>query len=128
MRTLLRGRSTAGVRLLFALALIAALGLLAVDNSATQISARTWQSEGTAVRYKAGWNLVAAPTATELTGAVGTQYAYGADGTGYTPVRAGEIVGGRSVWAYFATDTTLQLGPTAAAFTRILAQPNQWVL
>src|SRR5579883_1291650 len=90
--------------------------------------ARPRQSEATSVHYAAGWNIVAAPTATELAGTAGPQYAFGADGTGYVSVHPGEIVGGRAVWAFFPQDVDEAFGGTAATFTRVLVPAGQWVL
>src|SRR5947209_8024284 len=107
-------------------ALIAALGCLVIVLAPRQSQAAQRQGELTRVQFSAGWNIVAVPTGTELTGTGGPQYAFGPDGTGYVTVHAGEIVGGRAVWAYFPGDTEQELGRTAATYTRLLTPADQW--
>ena len=80
------------------------------------------------VHYRAGWNLVAAPTGTVLEKATGQQFAFGPGSTDYQPVRRGEIIAGRAVFAFFPQDTDLGLGRTASEFTRTISRPDQWTL
>src|SRR4051794_34912094 len=84
---------------------LAALALVAVILSAKPRASEA-QSEGTSVRYAAGWNLVGAPSATELRGASGPQYSFSGAGNSYVSVANGELVAGRAVWAYFPSAST----------------------
>lgn len=86
------------------------------------------QGGAATVTYHAGWNLVSAPTGTELTGAVGPAYALGPGDTDYVPLGQGELVGGRAAWVYFAQDTTITLGRTAAEYSRVVAPAESYLL
>ncbi|GEM_PF-1860153 len=86
------------------------------------------QASDATVTYHAGWNLVSVPTGTELIGAVGPAYALGPGDAGYVPLGQGELVGGRAAWVYFAQDSTITLGRTAAEFSRVVAPPGSFVL
>ena len=105
----------------------AALAILSVILSAKPKESEA-QTEGIPVKYAAGWNLVGAPSATELRGANGPQYSYGSDGTGYVTVAPGEMVAGRAVWAYFGSASTELLGRTAGDYTRIFVPADSYVL
>lgn len=85
------------------------------------------QSGGT-VSYPAGWNLIGVPTATLLEQAQGPAYALGPDSTGYQQLGPGEEIAGRGAWVYFPQDITVDLGRTAAEFSRTLAPAGQYVI
>jgi hypothetical protein len=93
-----------------ALALVALGCLLALAGFVASPATEHAQTEATSVHYAAGWNIVAAPSGTELRNAAGPQYAYGAAGDGYVQVNPGELVGGRAVWAYYSAATDQPLG------------------
>src|SRR5579871_2953283 len=101
-------------------ALLAALWLGAAAIPGTPVHVPHAAAQGVSAHYAAGWNLVAAPTGTVLTQAAGTLYTFRPTSDSYQSVDRNGIVGGRSVWAYFPSDTTLTLGATAADFTRII--------
>src|SRR5689334_1284273 len=86
------------------------------------------EQEAMRVHYPAGWNIVAAPTGTELRGVQGPQYSFGADGGGYATVHDGELIAGRAVWAFFPATFDEALGRTPARYTRQLVPANQWEL
>ena len=110
---------------------IAGAGLLFLaiaHEPAAPAAAARLQAGAASVQYAAGWNLVAAPSGTVLDQAAGQQFTYGTASNAYRVVRSGEIIGGRSYWAYFPTDTTLALGATPADAALVSAPANQWVL
>jgi hypothetical protein len=76
---------------------------------------------GTRVTYPPGWNLVAGPTGTTLTG-VSTLYTYQATDTSYVTLDGTTpLVAGNGYWAYFNVLAAVQiLGPTPPTFSRPL--------
>jgi hypothetical protein len=83
---------------------------------------------GTTVHYASGWNLVAAPTGTVLSGVSGRLLGFGPVSNGYAEMASSGIVGGRAVWAYFAAATDVTMGATAATYTQMLLPPNHFAL
>jgi hypothetical protein len=83
---------------------------------------------GTAVHYRAGWNIVAAPTGTVLEQAARPFYAFGPASDGYQAVGGNDIVAGRAVWAFFAQDTDVTLGATPSQFTRLIVPSNHFAM
>lgn len=103
---------------LVAALMIAALALIGAPANGGQTPRA--RAEGTVVRYKAGWNLVAAPSGTNLDQAAAQVYAYGPASEAYQAISRNQVIGGRAVWAFFAKDTDVTLGQTAATFTRLI--------
>lgn len=114
---------TVGRRALALLCLVLA-GLALYARSGPPLAA---QAEAT-VRYRAGWNLIAAPSGNTLAKASGPAYALGPHSDGYQVVGPGELIGGRAVWVFFPEDTTVTLGKTAAEYSRTLAPANEYLL
>src|SRR5713226_2219002 len=98
-------------------ALLAALGL--------PRRALTVNAQAVMAHYKAGWNLVAAPTGTLFPQATGTFYTLRPLSRDYQPVPRTGVIGGRSIWAYFAKDTDMPLGATAASLTRLVFRSEE---
>jgi len=82
----------------------------------------------TLVHYRAGWNLVAAPTGTLFDQAQGPAYTLDPDTGENRPLGPGEVVGGRGIWLYFAHDVSATLGKSAAEFSRAFVPPGKQVL
>jgi plastocyanin len=73
------------------------------------------QTGGLSVTYAAGWDLVAGPTGTVLTGINGPLYTFRSGDTSYETVPAGsQLTAGSGYWAYFTMPETesLSLGGT----------------
>lgn len=83
---------------------------------------------GMTAHYTSGWNLVAAPTGTALSGVAGTLLGLGSVSDGYTEVARSGLVGGRAVWAYFPAATDVPLGATAATYTQMVLPPDHFAL
>ena len=103
---------------------LALAGLVFIARAGLPLAAQT---EAT-VRYRAGWNLIAAPSGNTLAKASGPAYALGPNSEGYQVVGPGELIGGRAVWVFFPEDTTVTLGRTAAEYSRTLAPANEYLL
>jgi hypothetical protein len=117
-RTALRG-------LLLLTALLAALTLRAHGQPPAHAATR---AGGATAHYAAGWNIVAAPTGTVLTGVSGSLLGFGPTSSNYTEVASTSIVGGRAVWAYFAGATDVALDTTAATFSQTVLPPNHFAM
>lgn len=107
--------------------LVLALVAVAMSGFAPPAGAAV-RATGSTVHYSAGWNLVAAPTGTVLDQAVGSLFSYGPGSSSYFQVGRGDLVGGRSVWAYFAKDVDVALGSTVSEYSRTIIPTNQWVM
>jgi len=72
-------------------------------------------SAGEPVTFDAGWDIVAGPTGTVITGNVGPLYGFGPGSTTYTVVPPGTpLQAGMGYWAYFEAPTTEFLAPEIA--------------
>ena len=111
---------------LAAAALVAALLLFGGPTNGGSVP--RVHAEGTVVRYKAGWNLVASPSGTNLNQSSGQVYAYGPVSEAYQAINRNQVIGGRAVWAFFAKDTDVTLGQTAATFTRLIMPAGRLAL
>lgn len=105
------------------LALLAAL-LFAGGRARPDVIA---QDEAT-VTYHAGWNIVAAPAGSLVGKVNGPIYALGPGADSYDAISPEQLLGGRAAWVYFAQDTTITLGRSAAEYSRTIVQANQYVL
>jgi plastocyanin len=73
---------------------------------------------GVSVNYAAGWNLVAGPGGTVLSGTSGSLYAFRAGDTSYEMIAAGTpLTAGSGYWAYFT-------GPQTATVPQNMTQPG----
>ncbi|HZQ36449.1 MAG TPA: CAP domain-containing protein [Dehalococcoidia bacterium] len=89
---------------------LAAAALLWVQHGGQAADAGT-------VQYAAGWNLVSVTSGTPLDAARGPAYVLSASG-GYEAVSTGDLVAGRAAWVYFPQDATVNLGRSAADYSR----------
>lgn len=79
---------------------------------------------GITVTYPAGWNLVAGPTGTVITGNIGPLYTYQANDTAYEVIPSGTpLQSGQGYWAYFNAPTTVTI-PLAASNTMTVSIPS----
>ena len=84
---------------------------------------------GATVTYTPGWNIVAGPTGTMLTGTSSSLFSYPPGATSYltlpatTPFQAGT-----GYWAYFNTPTTITLPAATASSVTVQLPAGQWVL
>jgi hypothetical protein len=66
---------------------------------------------GLTVTYSPGWNLVAGPTGTVVTGNIGPLYAFRPGDSSYEVIPTGTpLTAGTGYWAYFSQTTTSSLG------------------
>ena len=117
--------SKARFRWLLAL-VVASLALVAAHTAGQA------QSTGFTVTYSSGWNLVAGPRGTVLTGAAGSLFTYQANDTSYesfpatTPLQP--LLG---YWAFFPAAATLTLSPALPQTTTtslLSLPPNHYVM
>jgi len=86
---------------------------------------------GTAVTYKAGYNLVAGPRGTSFSAAGGSLFTYLPGDSAYETFDASQpVYNGYGFWAYFPRDTTVQLkGGNNQFFSAYpYIAPGQWFL
>lgn len=87
------------------------------------------QSTGSTVTYQPGWNLVALPPGTVLTGADGPLYTYQAGDTNYETVQQGQATtSAYGYWAYFTTATTETLAAGSNAAATVTAPAGQYIM
>src|SRR5579875_243718 len=80
------------------------------------------------VLYHAGFNIVGVPSGTILSSATAI-YELSADGSSYEAVDPGQpLDGGEGYWAYFATDTTVNIPDGSNAPVSVTAPAGQWQL
>jgi hypothetical protein len=76
--------------------------------------------------YLAGWNLVAAPTGTVITGATPPLYTWQTGDTAYVPSQT--TTSGYGHWAYFAAPSAVGMPVTAPSTITKSLQPNVYVM
>lgn len=86
-------------------------------------------SQGFSVSYAAGWNIVAGPTGSTLTGNTGPLYSFRPGDTGYELAASGSpLTAGVGAWAYFAANTTTTIGIGNPGGMTIQLPAGQFVL
>jgi len=81
------------------------------------------------VTYPPGWNLVAGPAGTVLSGTVGPLYTYEAGDTSYEVLPADTpLEAGIGYWAYFPSATSITLASTMTSDLTIPVPADQWVM
>lgn len=81
---------------------------------------QTVQAAG--ISYAAGWNLIAGPDGSTVTGAIGSLYTLGPDGVSYqTLATTSTLQGGVAYWAYFPSAGSLKLPATAVFGSKAVA-------
>jgi len=86
-------------------------------------------SGGLTVTYSAGWNIVAGPTGTTLTGTFGPLYTMQNGSNAYQTLPAGTpLQAGAGYWAYFNAPTTMSLALASYGTVSVPLPPGQYVL
>lgn len=84
-------------------------------------------SPGTPVSYAAGWNIVAGPTGTIVTGNNGPLYTFQPGDTAYEVIPNGTpLKGGQGYWAYFSTATTSNIALSSPQTITVQAPAGQF--
>jgi len=84
---------------------------------------------GEPVTFNPGWDIVAGPAGTVITGNVGPMYAFGPGSTTYTVVPQGTpLQAGMGYWAYFEAPASTSLAFTSAGASEAALPPGQFVL
>ena len=84
---------------------------------------------GPSVTYAAGWNLVAGPTGTTMTGALGPLYTYQASDSNYETINGSVLTTIEGFWVYFSSATTITLPLASGTTTTSLTLPvNHYVM
>jgi hypothetical protein len=79
--------------------------------------------------YQAGWNLVAGPTGTTFSQAVGVLYTFPAGATDYQQVpNTQPVQAGVGYWAYFSSATTVTLSGSGSVPMTVTAPPSQFIM
>lgn len=110
------------------LLLALALGGAAVLHGPAALHATPRASTETMAHYTAGWNIVSVPTGTSIDDAVGPLLTASPALDGYLSEAHDETIGGRAAWAFFANDTDIALGPTAAVFTQVHLRADKFAM
>jgi PKD repeat protein len=90
-----------------------------------QIFSGVGPSPSASVTYQTGWNLIAAPTGTLITGALGPLYTL-QSGSSYQTTQSTES--GLGYWAFFAVPTTVSLAPTGPVTITRSLQPGLFIM
>lgn len=86
-------------------------------------------SGGNGVRYGPGWQLVAGPAGSRVSGAQGPLYTLGVGDHTYRAQPASQALeGGRGYWAYLPAGGTISNGDADAACTASVPAGEDWVL
>lgn len=81
------------------------------------------------VLYHAGWNLVAGPSGTRLSGVDGDLLTLAAGGATYESIPASTpLTGGAGYWAYFAADTQVPVPVTPAQAQNLSLTAGSWTI
>jgi hypothetical protein len=78
------------------------------------------------ITYPIGWNLVAAPTGTVMTGATPPLYTWQSGDVAYVP--SNTTTTGYGHWAYFPAPSTVSIPITSPTVITKALQPNQYVM
>jgi hypothetical protein len=78
------------------------------------------------ITYPTGWNLVAAPTGTTMTGATPPLYTWQSGDVAYVP--SNTTTTGYGHWAYFPAPSTVNIPITSPTVITKALQPNQYVM
>ena len=82
----------------------------ATGTGSTTVAITTVAPPGVPVTYQPGWNIVAGPSGTIITGNVGPLYTFQAGNTAYQVISNGTpLVAGQGYWAFFSAATTVSL-------------------
>jgi hypothetical protein len=78
------------------------------------------------ITYQAGWNLVAAPTGTVMTGATPPLYTWQSGDVAYVP--SDTTQSGYGHWAYFPSPSTVSIPVTTPTTVTRALQPNEYIM
>ncbi len=113
---------------LVAVALVAAAAAVVLPPTAAGPVPAQAQQTAT-VTYHAGWNLVAGPSGTTLSGVHGDLWTLAPDGSGYESVSPAEPLStGAGYWALFLADTRVSLPATPAQPLQLSLPAGAWTI
>jgi len=108
--------------------LLALIVTLLVCGAARRPDPAAAQASGIPVTYQAGWNLVAGPAGTVITGDFGPLYTFQAGNTAYQVIPNGSpLKAGESYWAYFPAPATVSLPTVSSQGITLLLPAGQFV-
>jgi len=85
--------------------------------------------QGFSVSYAPGWNIVAGPTGSTITGNIGVLYSFRPGDTTYEVAPAGSaLTAGVGAWAYFTSGTTTTIGIANPGNMQVQLPPGQYVM
>lgn len=86
-------------------------------------------NQGFSVSYAAGWNIVAGPTGSTLTGNSGPLYSFRPGDTSYELAASGSpLTAGAGAWAYFSANTTTSIGISNQGSMSVQLPAGQFVM
>jgi hypothetical protein len=98
-----------------------------VASAARSAAPAAAQAGGLAVTYAAGWNLVAFPPGTDLSGVAGPLYTWQPAVQSYAPVSPDQgLPANTGAWVDFTAPTTVVLGTGSTAPASFGLIPPQW--
>jgi len=93
------------------------------------VATNAYAPQGFSVSYAAGWNIVAGPTGSTITGNSGPLYSFQPGDTAYQVDPAGSpLTGGAGAWAYFNSGTTTTIGLVNAGSVSVQLPAGQYVM
>ncbi|HZQ37419.1 MAG TPA: hypothetical protein VFD32_15920, partial [Dehalococcoidia bacterium] len=101
---------------------------IALIGAAPSVHTPHARAAGETVHYKAGWNLVSAPSGSDLGALRGSLYGFGPASEAYQNVAPADTIGGRGYWAYFGKDTDVTLDATPANYTRMILPADHFAI
>jgi hypothetical protein len=98
-------------------------------SNVTGSSLRPASSAGVSVSLAAGWDIVAGPAGSVITGAVGPLYTYQGGDSAYEVLPAGSLLqAGQSYWAYFAGPAVNSIPVATGQTVQLQIPPSHFVM
>ncbi|HTE84063.1 MAG TPA: hypothetical protein VK821_04970, partial [Dehalococcoidia bacterium] len=105
------------------------LGVSSIAPTNAYTSSSYTAAPGFGVSYAAGWNMVAGPTGTTLTGTSGPLYTWGSGSTAYGTQPSGSALSaGIGAWAYFRATTSTTIGLANPGSMTVQLPAGQFVM
>ena len=104
-------------------------GNAALPTTAAATASTTAARPGFGITYASGWNIIAGPTGTTVSGAGNPLYTFQASDTNYETVPAGSpLTGGQGYWANFGATTTSTIALASPATITVQLPALKWVM
>jgi hypothetical protein len=105
------------------------LGVSSIVPTTASTNSTYTLAPGFAVSYAVGWNIVAGPTGTTLTGTSGPLYTWGSGATAYGTQPSGSALSsGAGAWAYFDAGTSTTIGLANPGSITVQLPAGQFVM